>query len=86
MNKMRCGADFFYMAFVRFPQLVRLSRRSQQELAVEAVILHHEVDALRRLVVRPGPATDGPSVARWIEPAPVSCSTRAVLCPTCGLP
>ena len=45
--------SFFYLAFVRLLQLVRLSRRGQQELAVEVVMLRHEVAVLRRQVVRP---------------------------------
>jgi putative transposase len=45
--------SFFYMAFVRLLQLVRFSRRGQQELAVEVLMLRHEVAVLRRQVVRP---------------------------------
>ena len=45
--------SFFYLAFVRLLQLVRLSCRGQQELAVEVVMLRHEVAVLRRQVVRP---------------------------------
>jgi hypothetical protein len=45
--------SFFYLAFIRLLELVRLFRGSQQELAVEVVMLRHEVAVLRRLVVRP---------------------------------
>ncbi len=45
--------SFLYIAFVRLLQLVRLSRRPQQDLAVEVVMLRHEVGVLRRQVTRP---------------------------------
>ena len=45
--------SFLYLAFVRMLQLVRLSRSEQQDLAIEIVILRHEVAVLRRQVVRP---------------------------------
>jgi hypothetical protein len=45
--------SFLYVAFVRLLQLVRLSFRDQGELAVEVVILRHEVSVLRRQVARP---------------------------------
>ena len=45
--------SFPYLAFVRMLQLVRLSRSEQQDLAIEIVILRHEVAILRRQVVRP---------------------------------
>jgi putative transposase len=44
---------FLYVAFVRLLQLVRLSRSGQQDLAVEVVMLRHEVAVLRRQVARP---------------------------------
>jgi putative transposase len=44
---------FLYIAFVRLLQLVRLSRSGQQDLAVEVVMLRHEVAVLRRQVARP---------------------------------
>jgi transposase InsO family protein len=45
--------SFFYIAFVRLLQLVQLSRGDQEELAIEVVMLRHEVSVLRRQVVRP---------------------------------
>jgi len=43
----------FYAAFVRILELVRLSRHDNEELAVEVVMLRHEVAVLRRQVARP---------------------------------
>jgi putative transposase len=45
--------SFPYVAFVRVLQLVRLSRRGQADLAIEVVVLRHEVAVLRRQVARP---------------------------------
>ena len=45
--------SFLYLAFTRILQLLRLSRRDSDELAVEVVMLRHEVAVLRRQVVRP---------------------------------
>jgi putative transposase len=45
--------SFLYLAFVRILQLVLLGRRDSDELAVEVVMLRHEVAVLRRQVVRP---------------------------------
>ena len=45
--------SFLYLAFTRILQLVRLSRRDRNELAIEVVMLRHEVAVLRRQVVRP---------------------------------
>ncbi|MGO8860968.1 MAG: integrase [Polyangiaceae bacterium] len=45
--------SFLYLAFVRMVQLVRLSCRTQDDLAIEVVVLRHEVAVLRRQVDRP---------------------------------
>ena len=45
--------SFLYLAFVRVLQLIRLSWRSQEDLAIEIVVLRHEVAVLRRKVTRP---------------------------------
>ena len=45
--------SFLYRAFVRVLQLVQLSCRRDSTLAVEVVILRHEVAVLRRQVKRP---------------------------------
>jgi putative transposase len=45
--------SFLYVAFTRILQLVRLSRRDNNELAIEVVMLRHKVAVLRRQVVRP---------------------------------
>jgi putative transposase len=44
--------SFLYFAFVRVVQLVRLSCRAQDDLAIEVVMLRHEVAVLRRQVAR----------------------------------
>ena len=46
--------SFLYLAFVRILEVVRLERRHDSELAIEIVILRHEVSVLRRQVARPG--------------------------------
>lgn len=45
--------SFLYLAFVRVVQLVRLMCRAQDDLAIEVVMLRHEVSVLRRQVARP---------------------------------
>ncbi len=45
--------SFFYLAFTRILQLLRLSRRDRDDLAIEILMLRHEVTVLRRQVVRP---------------------------------
>jgi transposase len=45
--------SLFYLAFVRLLQLVRLFRSKRTELAIEVVMLRHEVVVLRRQVTRP---------------------------------
>jgi putative transposase len=45
--------SFLYLAFVRILQLVLLGRRDSDELAIEVVVLRHEVAVLRRQVARP---------------------------------
>jgi putative transposase len=45
--------SFFYRAFCRLLQLVRLLFRSDTDLAIEVVLLRHEVAILRRQVHRP---------------------------------
>ena len=45
--------SFLYLAFVRILQLLRLLRRDSGELAIEVVVLRHEVAVLRRQVARP---------------------------------
>jgi hypothetical protein len=47
------SAASLYRAFCRVIQLIRLICRSDTELAVEVVILRHEVAVLRRQVHRP---------------------------------
>jgi transposase len=44
---------FLYVAFVRLLQLLRLRRRERDELAIEVVMLRHEVAILRRQGNRP---------------------------------
>jgi len=45
--------SFLYLAFTKILQLVRLGQRDGNDLAVEIVILRHELAVLRRHVVRP---------------------------------
>src|ERR1035437_5029779 len=45
--------SFLYLAVVRILQLVGLGRRDSDELAVDVVMLRHQVAVLRRQVVRP---------------------------------
>jgi hypothetical protein len=45
--------SFLYIAFVRLLQLIRLCRNEQEKLAVEVVMLRHEVAVLRRQVAHP---------------------------------
>jgi hypothetical protein len=52
--------SFLYIAFVRSLQLVRLSWSEQQDLAIEVVMLRHEVAVLRGQVARP-------ALRPWIE-------------------
>ena len=45
--------SFLYLAFTRILQLVRLNGSEKSDLAIEVVMLRHEVAVLRRQVVRP---------------------------------
>jgi hypothetical protein len=45
--------SFLYVAFVRVVQLIRLSCGAQDDLAIEIVILRHEVAVQGRQVGRP---------------------------------
>jgi putative transposase len=45
--------SFLYLAFTRILQFVCLNRRDRDQLAIEVVMLRHEVAVLRRQVVRP---------------------------------
>ena len=45
--------SFLYLAFVRLLQLLRYSHGGQEELAIEVVMLRHEVAVLRRQIARP---------------------------------
>jgi hypothetical protein len=45
--------SFLYLAFIRILQWHRLRRQDGDDLAIEVVMLRHEVAVLRRQVVRP---------------------------------
>jgi putative transposase len=45
--------SFFYLAFLRTMQILRLRRSDDSDLAIEVVVLRHEVAVLRRQVARP---------------------------------
>ena len=45
--------SFLYRAFCRVLQLIRLTCRTETDLAIEVVMLRHEVAVLRRQVQRP---------------------------------
>jgi transposase len=45
--------SFLYLAFVRILHLLRAFRRDNEELAIELVMLRHELAVLRRQVARP---------------------------------
>jgi putative transposase len=45
--------SFFYLAFVRTMQILRLQRSDNSDLAIEVVMLRHEVAVLRRQIARP---------------------------------
>lgn len=45
--------SFLYLLFVRVSQLIRFACRGRDELAIEVVMLRHEVSVLRRQIDRP---------------------------------
>jgi hypothetical protein len=45
--------SLLYLAFVRLLQLLRLERSDASDLAIEVVVLRHEVSVLRRQIARP---------------------------------
>jgi len=45
--------SFIYLAFVRVLELLRLQRCDAADLAIEVIVLRHEVAVLRRRVTRP---------------------------------
>ena len=45
--------SFLYLAFLRTIQILRLQRSDDTDLAIEVVVLRHEVAVLRRQVDRP---------------------------------
>jgi len=45
--------SFLYLAFVRGLELLRLQRSDAADLAIEVIVLRHEIAVLRRQVTRP---------------------------------
>ena len=45
--------SYLYLAFLRTIQILRLQRSNDSDLAIEVVVLRHEVAVLRRQVARP---------------------------------
>ena len=62
---------FLYLFFIRVTQLVRLWWRGHDELAIEVVMLRHEVSLLRRQVTRPA-----------LQPADRALLAGLTTCPT----
>jgi len=61
--------SLLYVAFVKILRLLRLGRRDNEEPAIKVVMLRHEVDVLRRQVVRPVLQPSGRATVRRAEPA-----------------
>ena len=61
------GVVLPYVALVRLLQLFRLRRREQDELAVEVVVLRHELAVLRRHGVEPSPKRSGMTWAEFLR-------------------
>jgi putative transposase len=65
--------SFLYWAFCRVLRLIRLSGRKDTDLAIEVVMLRHEVTVLRRQIRRPAlhPARPGcplrPAATAWSQ-------------------
>ena len=73
--------SFLYLAFIRMLQLLRLFGSDNDELAIEVVMLRHEVAVLRRQVARPALRPSDRALLAGLSrllgrPAP-----REVLCP-----
>jgi hypothetical protein len=52
--------SFLYLEFLRMLQFVRLRRDDRADVAIEVVMLRHEVSDLRRHVERPSLLTGSP--------------------------
>ena len=59
--------SFLYLAFVRILQLLKLLRAENSDLAVEVLMLRHELTVLRRQVTRPAlQASDRRCSPDWV--------------------
>ena len=57
---MAVALSFLYLEFLRMLQFVRLRRDDRADVAIEVVMLRHEVSVLGRQVERPSPLIGSP--------------------------
>jgi hypothetical protein len=60
--------SFLYLEFLRMLQLLRLGRDDRADVAIEVVMLRHEVSVLGRQVERPSLLTGSPWASKQLGP------------------